>query len=301
MTFAGIVYRLIQQFGYPKLRRVCVAAITFDRTAPLDLSKWDMCPFADGTHYVGEQVTDYLRTFEVVILQHWMPAEGIAYLRSLGLKVLLWFEIEAVQGRSWAGAIDEQKEQRQTVLRHLLLGADGAPINVYEKLPSKTPALAVDMLSPALLPDLASLFESVTHLGASGAFLDSMVALSYWGTATNAPDRQDRSQVWPLIVPMARVLGTVWGNTVQASAPRQWGLDVMFAEHFFYYNSEIDQAVQAAHAGLCVCPARSDWTQSSTRWKYLSHGLALRGVSDLWVTTAWTGQFHIEPCWYWGT
>lgn len=206
MSFAALVYRMIQQFGYPKLRRVCVAAITFDRDNSLDISKWDMAPYADGTHYLGEDVVSFLRRHDLVILQHWMPAEAIVYLKSLGLKVLLWCEIEAVQGNPWRGCTDEQRKQRETIWRHLLVGTDGVYVDIYEGIRRENPAWAVNMLSPTLVDNLREMFQSFAHLGASGYFIDSMtdqlLGLSNQRTSTArsfpslAADRRGGSSSW---------------------------------------------------------------------------------------------------------
>jgi hypothetical protein len=207
----------------------------------------------------------------------------------------LWAAIEAIENGDWAGRDETQKRLREYLWLYRLVGTNSLPVNFYEGQSGKV-AWAVDMYDVGTYAYEVANRMLAADFG-NGFFIDSTTRWSYFGTATNPPPLQDRTEAWKTLVKQLRQRSGIvlWGNTV-GPAEMFYGLDVEFAEQYFY-EREIEQAVAVARAGLCINTQRSSWASAPERWKYLAHGMSLTGIRDVWVCTAWTGQQRFLPVW----
>ena len=293
MGFYKNLVTLGSRFDYPRLHKVCIAAVTYTGDGS-DVESWNMAPFKDGTQYFGRQALEFLCGHEVVVLQHWSRGVAAA-LRARGVKVLLWAAIEAIEPNDWQGRDSGQKVIREWLWRYMLLGTDGLPVNVYDG--TARTAWATD-ISGRMWQDVDALVEMMLARDfADGFFIDSMMEYSYFGTAKHAPAQQYRTPFWQALVKgLRRRVGIMlWGNTVGPD-PLPYGLDMQFAEQYFY-GQDVDGAVRNLRADVCLNPQRTSWGTATERWTYLAHGAAMGGVRDVWVCTAWTGQHKFIPVW----
>jgi len=305
MTWQQGLYQAIRMFGWPRLDRVCVAAITWQGDGN-DESTWDMTPYAGGQHFTGEAVARLLREndYRVLISQHWMPGPMVARMRELvpGLKILMWCAVEAIQANPFRAQPLEWFALYTELSRRLLMGTDGQVINFYYGQQHEA-AWAVDMLSPGLADAVVPLLVAGRRAhGYDGYFLDSVYDNVWFGTAPNAPPRYNRHAEWLQVTGGLRKAdpgAALWANTVGRCEPSYYGIDVAFAERYFVDWRDIGQAVDGLCQGLCVNTNGSDWATAPRRWKYLAHAMMAQGLGQLYVCTAWTGQQLFEPEWRW--
>ena len=306
MNFAATLYQhAIQRFAWPRLRQVCIAAITYDPVHPEDVDSWSMAGFAGEGDLRGVGVIEFLqrRNFEVVVLQHWPPAPMLGRLRAAlpKAKFLGWVAVEAIRGkRQWVYGPEEQL--REILEEALLKGTDGKPIDIYYGRP-KSPIYAVDMLD-AEVPDIVGHWlQEVRHvIPLDGWFFDSVTRHSYFAKAPNAPSVQDRLTAWPSVIQHTRrrdPKAIIWGNTVNPSADVGTELDVQFCEQYFVPRNTVEDAVAGLQDKIVLNTQRTAWVTRNRAWRFLAHEMAMRGYHNVYVCTAWTGQQnmnHLE--WY---
>lgn len=297
MNFYRQMVEFGARFGGAEFLGCCVAAVTFTGDGS-DVAGWDLAPFADGEHLLGEDVLRFLSGFQCVILQHW--SRGVyRRLKEAGVKtVLLWAAIEAIEGGDWIGRDQGQKDLREMLTGFRILGTDGGWVNVYGG--TGKIAWAVDMMAEGLVDRVVGLLQKVGF--ADGFFLDSVMRYSYFGSAWNKPSTQDRLGVWRAMVKGIRsdIGGILWGNTVgPVSEAERLGLDIDFCEHFFYGRESVVEAVGGLYSGMAVWTGRSSWGVADGRWGYFSHGIGMRGLNRVWVCCGWTGQkrFDVRGVW----
>lgn len=231
-----------------------IVAITWDPSRPADVTTWDMARFSNGTHVRGAAIAPFLQQFDTVILPHWPPLPMMQVLRAScpNVRFVLYVSIDAVPEQpAWAGG--EQERFNQLLRQYRIAGTDGRPVNVYEGHATRTPVHSVNVTRFVAESTFAiELLRIRTVLGVHGFFNDSMASLAYYGTARNAPARENRHIAWLDCVRRIHTAdpgSIVWGNTMQMLSVGTWDLDVVYSETSFVGKSRFDTYTCTAWTG----------------------------------------------------
>lgn len=230
-------------------------AITYDPLVAEYPERWDMAKFKDGTHLVGAAIIPFL-THDVIIYDHWPTTVMMKTLRANRPKArhLLYCSQDAVpEVEPWVACSSEQRFINNILRQFRLRGTNGQFVNIWEGHATRAPVHSVN---------LGSLVTNTNHgvelqrlratIGNDGWFLDSMSDDAYYGTATNAPPREDRRQHWGTLVKQiheADYDADVWGNTGGPQWIGKWGLDTVYFEFENRALSRFDEYKVTAWTG----------------------------------------------------
>lgn len=283
----------------------------------------------DGVELVGASLYQLLIQHEVVILQHWPPASFIERLRADGVQeVMLWCDFEAIPQKGYWSAVEDEMA---SLARSNLLLSDtpntfGANwVDVYEDSspapPEKPHTFQVNVTKPgysaSYIQTLGNILFSVYGNARPRLFFDNVLDREYFGTASNAPDRDDQTRIlawrkaWHDMLSYLRKIGWVplWGNSgaVNYEYPElDCKMDeLIFTQHLSpeeigaMADVSMEAGTLAKHGheqGFCfhvdTWGGADQWAYDPLRWQALKR--TVKGKS-VYVVTARTSKFLFHP------
>jgi hypothetical protein len=281
----------------------------------------------DRVEFAGARLYSLLLQHEAVILQHWPPPEFIERLRADGVEeVLIWAGgYESIgQTAPWSSYAEEM--HRLAIMNRLLVDQPNSFgeywVDAYEasdpEPPNKPHSFAVDILKKGYageyIQKLGNIMFSVYGNSKPGLFFDNVLDREYYGTASNAPNRNDPDRIaawrlgWKNMLGYCRKvgLGPIWGNC-GATVHEYPELDVKFDERIFTGHLSPEEISQLATVsmttgsqdrhgkdqGFCFHVDKYEganlWAMDPEKWLILHEALTEKPV---YVNTA-RGGFHL--------